>query len=92
MLTLEQYRDPEMRRLYDMYLVAGPLRYVTDLLTSWEIPHAAELALSLYAPMYFLYTAYDNAPTDKARIHTLLDGYLMELGNQIATEREKNTQ
>lgn len=89
MLTLEQYRDPEMRRLYEGYLVSGPVGYVTDLLESWQIPDSASLALSLYAPMFFLYAAYDAAPQDKTRIHTMLDSCLTEIGRRIAVERKK---
>ena len=31
MLTLEQYRDPEMARLYGQYLSDGPVTYLTDI-------------------------------------------------------------
>lgn len=32
MLTLEQYRSPEMAQLYQRYLAAGPLMYMRDIL------------------------------------------------------------
>ena len=32
MLTLEQHRSGEMMRLYQQYLVSGPLRYTAELL------------------------------------------------------------
>ena len=31
MLTLEQYRDCEMARLYSQYITGGPLKYMADL-------------------------------------------------------------
>ena len=34
LLTLEQYRNEEMMYLYQQYLAAGPLGYITDLLES----------------------------------------------------------
>lgn len=89
MLTLEQFRDPEMRHLYEQYLVSGPTAYVTDLLTSWQIPDASETALFLYAPMFLLYTAYDSAPEDNKRFRMLLEGCLEQIGRQIAEKRKE---
>ncbi|MGM9589181.1 MAG: TetR/AcrR family transcriptional regulator [Faecousia sp.] len=69
MLTVEQYRSAEMRRLYHQYLGAGPLKYVADLLGSQEE------ALAFYGPMYLLYSVYDDAD-DKASVFALLDAHL----------------
>ncbi len=65
MLTLEQYRSDEMRGLYQQYLVSGPLGYVTDLFSAWNIPDARNRAIGLYAPMFLFYSLYDGAE-DKA--------------------------
>ena len=48
MLTLEQFRDQNMGSLYQQYLGAGPLGYVTDLLESLGFPDAELLAAELY--------------------------------------------
>ena len=69
MLTLEQYRSPEMRDLYHQYLGAGPLEYVLDLVGS------REMALTLYGPMFLLYSIADAAE-DKEKTAALLDRHL----------------
>ncbi|MDY3781792.1 MAG: hypothetical protein SOZ90_06385 [Candidatus Faecousia sp.] len=61
MLTLEQYRSPEMSALYQQYLGTGPLGYVRDLFTAWGLPQAVEKALALYGTMFLLYAVYDGA-------------------------------
>lgn len=61
MLTLEQYRSPEMSTLYQQYLGTGPLGYVRDLFTAWGLPQAVEKALALYGTMFLLYAVYDGA-------------------------------
>ena len=68
MLTVEQYRSPEMNGLYHQYLGAGPLNYVADLLGSQSE------ALAFYGPMYLLYGVYD-ASEDKAAVSALLDAH-----------------
>ena len=37
MLTLEQFRNEEMQKLYQQYLVSGPAEYVKDLFKNMEI-------------------------------------------------------
>lgn len=69
MLTVEQYRSPEMAALYHQYLGAGPLQYVADLLGS------EEEALAFYGPMYLLYSVSDQAE-DKGAAYALLDAHL----------------
>lgn len=79
MLTLEQFRNDEMQKLYQQYLVAGPMNYVADLFKTLEIPDAENLAACLYAAMFFFYSMYDGAE-DKEKIkeqfHKTLDGIL----------------
>lgn len=62
MLTLEQYRSPEMNALYQNYLGAGPIEYTRDLLASLAVPQPESEALWLYGPMFFLFTLYDSDP------------------------------
>ena len=71
MLTVEQYRSEDMNALYHQYLGAGPLRYVEDILGS------REEALSLYGPMFLLYSAYDAAD-DKEEVLSQLDAHLLD--------------
>lgn len=60
LLTLEQYRDPNMQKLYQQYLSAGPLRYVADLFKSWHIDAPEQKAAEFFAPMFLMYSLYDG--------------------------------
>lgn len=60
LLTLEQYRDPDMQKLYQQYLSAGPLRYVADLFKSWHIDAPEQKATEFFAPMFLMYSLYDG--------------------------------
>lgn len=75
MLTLEQYRDPEMARMYDQYLSAGPVGYLTDIFRPLAAsPEEARLlALEFYGPMFLLYSVYDGGEKNAA---ALLDAHL----------------
>ena len=61
MLTLEQFRNEEMQRLYQQYLVAGPLGYVRDLFESMGMEDAEDKAVTFYSTMFFYYSLYDGA-------------------------------
>ena len=69
LLTLEQYRDEEMRKLYQQYLAAGPLSYVEDVFIGMGVGRlkAKDMALDFYAPMFLMYSIYDGT-ADKADI------------------------
>lgn len=63
MLTLEQYRDPKLGRLYRDYLATGPTGYMAAIfrkLTDSD-EAAMQLALEFYGPMFLLYSVYDGA-------------------------------
>ena len=74
LLTLEQYHDPDMARMLQQYLAAGPLEYVTALLAGvTEDPQA--LALRFYGPMFLLYSVYDGAQDGEA-VMAMLDAHI----------------
>ncbi len=77
MLTLEQYRDPEMALLYQTYLAAGPVDYMTAVFRGMTDSDetAKQLALEFYGPMYLLYSVYDGAE-DKTQIMPMLDAHI----------------
>ena len=55
LLTLEQYRNPEMAALYRQYLAGGPLAYMRDIFAAIADPSRADaLALEFYAPIQFV--------------------------------------
>lgn len=77
MLTLEQYRDPELAQLYQSYLSTGPLEYMAAIfrkLTESD-EEAMQLALEFYGPMYLLYSVYDGAE-EKDAVSPLLDAHI----------------
>lgn len=77
MLTLEQYRSEEMGKLYQQYLVSGPVSYMKDLFTSMtgDAKRGAQLAIEFYAPMYLLYSLYDEAK-DKESIIKMIQEHI----------------
>jgi len=62
MLTLEQYRNPEMSMLYQTYLAGEPVKYMAELFAAMTDgkTDAMQLALEFYGPIYLLYSLYDG--------------------------------
>ena len=88
MLTLEQYRDPAMARLYHDYLATGPTQYMAAIfrkLTDSD-EAAMQLALEFYGPMYLLYSVYDGA-ADKSAVAPLLDAHIDRFIRRIEAGR-----
>lgn len=87
MLTLEQYRSPEMSALYQQYLAGGPLNYMADIFTQMlgSRQDAIQTALDFYGPMFILYSVYDAAE-NKSEIIALadrhIDGFISKLKKQ----------
>ena len=86
MLTLEQYKSPEMGALYRQYLAAGPVGYMEDLFKSLGLPRAYDQAVAFYAPMFLLYSVYDGAADGSAVLSTL-DALLEDARNQLKDMR-----
>lgn len=61
MLTLEQYRSPEMSALYQQYFGSGVLTYLSDLFRENGYAEPESVALQFYAPFYLLLNQYDVA-------------------------------
>ncbi len=77
MLTLEQYRDPQLARLYHDYLATGPTEYMAAIfrkLTDSD-EAAMQLALEFYGPMFLLYSIYDGAK-EKEHAALLLSAHI----------------
>ena len=87
MLTLEQYRSPEMSALYQQYLAGGPLNYMADIFAQMlgSRQDAMQTALDFYGPMFILYGVYDAAE-NKSEIIALADrhigGFISKLKKQ----------
>ncbi|MCR4724158.1 MAG: TetR/AcrR family transcriptional regulator [Clostridia bacterium] len=88
MLTLEQFRSPEMGRLYQQYLVSGPVGYMADLFAAQNMPRPKELAVRFYAQMFLLYSVYDGTENKKAAL-ALMDDLLDRTAEQLAAEKKR---
>ena len=77
MLTVEQYRDDEMARLYHNYISTGPTEYMAAVFRRMTDSDGAamQLALDFYGPMYLLYSIYDGAE-DKESVYELLNTHI----------------
>lgn len=77
MLTVEQYRDAEMARLYQDYLSTGPLTYMAAIFRKMtdSDQEAMQLALDFYGPMYLLYSVCDGTE-DKESVYVLLGNHI----------------
>lgn len=96
LLTLEQYKSPEMAWLYGQYLSDEPLHYMADIFRSVtdSDSEAWQAALAFYGPIYLLYSVYDSAD-DKERVMTLLekhmDHFFVRFSDLLAKERKTVT-
>ena len=90
MLTLEQYRDPEMAQLYQKYLATGPVDYMAAIfrgLTDSE-EAAQYLALEFYGPMFLLYSVSDSGAEQK-QVLSLLDAHIDRFIHQMESVYRK---
>ena len=77
MLTLEQYRNPEMAKLYSDCIVFGPVLYTEDIfremMKNGKIKdlEPRQIAMEFYAPLYLLINVYDHTE-DKEVLKMLL--------------------
>lgn len=81
MITLEQYRNPDMADLYQKCLAGGPVDYMEDLFRELieqgvlSKSNPKQLALEFYAPYYLLLSIYDVSP-DKEKATNLLAAHI----------------
>ncbi|SFB36748.1 DNA-binding transcriptional regulator, AcrR family [Acetitomaculum ruminis DSM 5522] len=78
MITLEQYKNEEMKKLYRDMLVDGPVKYSEDLfremLNNGQLNNKAKktsarsLAIGLYAPLFLALKLYDTKESDSEKI------------------------
>lgn len=77
MLTVEQYRNPQIMELYQKCLGSGPVSYMEDLFREMmeqdigEESDPKQLALELYAPFYLLVSISDAAFDEKEAVKLL---------------------
>ena len=86
MLTLEQFRNEEMQRMYQQYLASGPVEYVKDLFENMGIRNPEENAVKFYANMFFYYSVYDGA-SDKMKARCQFEYMLEKISEEIRSCR-----
>ena len=87
MLTLEQYREPQMAQLYQNYLASGPLTYIEALFAGMleDAERARQMALDFYGPIFLLYSIYDGT-NDKSKVINLLDEHMDHFFREMQTK------
>lgn len=81
MVTLEQYRNPEMAEWHEKVLTAGPVGFLEDLFREMTVQgilknrDSRQLALEFYAPFYFL-LAVSDAPSCRENAVGLLTSHM----------------
>lgn len=90
MLTLEQFRSKKMSGLYQNYLAAGPLEYMTEIFKKMteSKPKAKQVALEFYGPIFILYSIYDGVSEDKKKsVFVQLEKHIKNFIEQLEKER-----
>lgn len=84
MLTLEQYRDKKMAKLYQNYLAEGPVTYIKTIFEGLtkNSKDAKELALNFYGPIFLLYSIYDGAE-EKQNIVNMVEEHVEHFSHII---------
>lgn len=81
MLTLEQYRNPEMAKLYSNCLSMGPVSYMRDIFAEMKEKNIIvdedpqQLAIEFYSPLYLLINVCDGMD-NKDELVNLLERHI----------------
>lgn len=95
MMTLEQFRNPELAQLLSRQYADDPLAYQsamfgflgsTGVLQQWD---ADVMALQFYAPIHMLITLCDRQPEREAELTVLLEKHIRQFGSVYAKEETK---
>lgn len=90
MLTLEQYRNPELSDLYQKAFTSGPVSYIEDLFRegAWHKSNPKQMAIEFYAPFYLLLSISDAASDkkEKVEIANLFTIYIERFIEKYTTE------
>ena len=99
MITLEQYRDPDMADLYQKCFAGGPIDYMEDLFREMIEQNVLvksnpkQLALEFYAPFYLLLNIYDVSPDKENAMNLLtahIEYFIQKNTTKISKEKEKS--
>ena len=84
MLTLEQYREPEMAKLYQKYLAKEPLQYMEAIFSgiTEDSKEARQLAIDFYGPIFLLYSIYDGTE-NKQEVVNMVEQHVERFSKQF---------
>ena len=99
MLSLEQYRNAEMKELYGQCIVAGPVAYLEDLFRELikegvlKAENPRQLAIEYYAPLFLLINMFDQTGEIEEYMEILKnhtnhfrEKYVMDVGEEEGYE------
>ena len=95
MLSLEQYRNLEMRELYDDCIMGGPVKYMEDIFRKMmdrgilKKDDPEQLAIEYFAPMFLLISMSDSG-IPHAAAESRLEAHINRFIQSNATLPEKN--
>lgn len=92
MLTIEQFHDNDLSRLYSKQYVDDPLSYQTSIFTLISISGVFKnvkpniMALHFYAPIYMLLTVCDRQPEREKEALQLIEEHIRQFNFIYAKE------
>ena len=91
MLTLEQYRDPDMAELYQNYLAKGPVAYIEKIFAGLtkNDKDARQLALEFYGPIFLLYSLYDGTD-EKQDVTEMVEQHIERFSKRLEDTEESS--
>ncbi len=94
MLTVEQFRDPELAELFTKQYADGPLSYQSAMFAMLSANGILKdcdpkvTALQFYAPMYMLLTMCDREPEREAELTALLEQHIRQFSKIYGKEKQ----
>lgn len=90
-LTLEQFKDKTMNKLYNQYISKGPTEYMADIFFGFTSSKdtANMLAVEYYGPMYLMYSLYD-AGVEQGLLTDMLDKHIENFCDKLKGLKKVN--
>ena len=95
MLTIEQFHDPELAKLFTKQYIEGPLAYQTKLFQmlcgrgSLRNEDPEVMTLQFYAPIYLLLTMCDREPTREEEALVYLERHIRQFQRIYQSSKEE---
>ncbi|MBE5793827.1 MAG: TetR/AcrR family transcriptional regulator [Clostridiales bacterium] len=95
MLTIEQFRDPELARLFSCQYADDPLMYQSAMFAMLSAGGVLKdqnpnvMALQFYAPIYLLLTLCDREPPREEELTALLESHIRQFSRMYQREDKR---